>query len=76
MKKMVMGLKFYWNAVRFPGAVALGNELAGMFDHARETLQVDPVITLPVVSKYLVYERGSNIHYAKPSAGTNSIFDI
>lgn len=57
--------------MQYPGAVALGNELAGMFDHARETLQVDPAISLPVASKYLVYERGSTIHYAKPTAGTN-----
>jgi hypothetical protein len=71
MKKMVSKLKLYWNAARHPGAVALGNELGGMFDHARETLQVDPSITLPVSSKYLVYERGSTIHYAKPTAGVN-----
>jgi hypothetical protein len=71
MKKLKLQLKQLWHSARYPGAVALGNELGGMFDHAHETLQVDPSITLPVTSKYLVYERGSNLHYAKPTAGTN-----
>jgi hypothetical protein len=71
MNKLFSTVKFRWNAMLYPGAVALGNELGGMFDHARETLQVDPAASLPVASKYLVYERGSNIHYAKPTAGTN-----
>ncbi len=53
------------------GAVALANELGGLFDHARETLQVDPTVTFPVASKYLVYERGSSLYYAKPTAGVN-----
>ncbi len=51
--------------------VALANELGGFFDHGRETLQIDPTATLPVASKYLVYERGSTLYYAKPSAGVN-----
>ena len=57
--------------LRPKGAVALDNELGGMFSHGRQTLQIDPTVTLPVSTKYLVYERGSSLYYAKPSAGVN-----
>jgi hypothetical protein len=53
-----------------PGIV-LANELGGLFDNGRETLQIDPSITLPVSSKYLIYERGSSQYYAKPAGGVN-----
>jgi hypothetical protein len=58
-------------SLRPKGAIALANELGGMFDRGRETLQIDPAATIPVTSKYLVYERGSSLYYAKPSAGVN-----
>lgn len=45
-------------------ATVLANELGGMFDHGRETLQIDPATTLPVASRYLVYKRGSSQYYA------------
>jgi hypothetical protein len=51
--------------------VALANELGGLFERGRETLQIDPAATLPVASKYLVYERGASQYYAKPTAGVN-----
>jgi hypothetical protein len=54
---------------RPPGAVALANELAGMFDHGAETLQIDPSSTLPVSSKYLIYKRGSSQYYAAVADG-------
>lgn len=53
------------------GSIALANELGGLFDHARETLQIDPTATIPVTGKYLVYERGSSQYYAKPTGGVN-----
>jgi hypothetical protein len=59
------------NSVHPPGVLALANELGGLFDHARETLQIDPSVSFPVSSKYLVYERGSTLYYAKPTAGVN-----
>jgi hypothetical protein len=72
MKKLLnsirLGLRL---SLRPKGAVALANELGGMFAHGRQTLQIDPSITLPVSSKYLVYERGSTLYYAKPTAGVN-----
>jgi hypothetical protein len=51
--------------------VALANELGGLFDHGRETLQIDPAVTFPITSKYLIYERGSSQYYAKPTSGVN-----
>jgi hypothetical protein len=75
MKKLTSLLMFslqHFTFSRRPkGAVALANELGGMFAHGRETLQIDPSVTFPVSSKYLVYERGSSLYYAKPSAGVN-----
>jgi hypothetical protein len=75
MKKLKALLKFGLQPLAFSlrpnGAVALGNELGGLFDHARETLQIDPSVTFPVSSKYLVYERGSSLYYAKPTGGMN-----
>jgi len=47
------------------GAVALENAVTVMFEHGRETLQVDPNNTLPATSKYLGYMRGSTQYYAK-----------
>jgi hypothetical protein len=35
-----------------------------MFEHGRETLQIDPATPLPVGSRYLIYKRGSNQYYA------------
>jgi hypothetical protein len=75
MKKLKFLLKFSFQHLAFglrpKGAVALANELGGLFDHAHETLQIDPTATIPVSSKYLVYERGSSQYYAKPTAGVN-----
>jgi len=50
---------------------ALANELGGLFDHGRETVQIDPSVTLPVATKYLIYERGSSQYYGKPTGGVN-----
>ena len=52
-----------------PGAIALANELGGIYDHGRETVQVDPAATLPVGTKYLIYIRGSAYNYAKIADG-------
>ncbi len=51
------------------GGTALANILAATFENGRETLQVDPSVTLPVASKWLLYERGSSIYYAKLADG-------
>lgn len=54
-------------------AVALANSgLALMGDHGIETLQIDPNATLPITSKYLVYERGSAYNYARIAGGVNA----
>ena len=47
------------------GSVALANAVALMFEHGRETLQIDPTNTLPATNKYLGYMRGSTQYYAK-----------
>ena len=47
-----------------PGGTVLANELGGMVEHGRETLQIDPATPLPVGSHYLIYKRGSNQYYA------------
>ncbi|HEY3861641.1 MAG TPA: hypothetical protein VGO59_07125 [Verrucomicrobiae bacterium] len=51
--------------------VALANQLGGVFDHGRETLQIDPSTSLPVAAKYLVYKRGSAQYYAAVADGVN-----
>jgi hypothetical protein len=72
MKKILNLLRPRLTIGRRPkGVVALANELGGMFAHARETLQIDPSVTFPVSGKYLVYERGSTLYYAKPTGGVN-----
>lgn len=62
---------FDWFRPRRNGDVALANELGGGFAHGRETLQIDPGTTLPVSSKYLVYQRGSGQYYAAIAQGVN-----
>ena len=47
-----------------PGGTALANDLGGMFEHGRETLQIDPATSLPAGSRYLLYKRGSSQYYA------------
>jgi hypothetical protein len=51
--------------------IALANQLGGVFEHGRETLQIDPSTTLPVSSKYLIYKRGSSQYYAAIADGVN-----
>jgi hypothetical protein len=51
--------------------IALANQLGGVFDHGRETLEIDPSTTFPVASKYLIYKRGSTLYYAAIADGTN-----
>jgi hypothetical protein len=63
MKKMLHYICHLFDPVP-PGAAVLGNTLGGMFDHGRETLQIDPATTLPVTSRYLIYKRGSSQYYA------------
>ncbi|MGA2749122.1 MAG: hypothetical protein ABSG59_10125 [Verrucomicrobiota bacterium] len=59
-----------WDRFRAPAnAPALSNELGGLFDQGRETLQIDPSTVLPVSSKYLVYQRGSSQYYAAVAGG-------
>lgn len=65
MKKLLKKL------FRAHGRVALANELGGLFSHGRETLQIDPAASVPVASKYLVYQRGSSQYYAIVAQGTN-----
>ncbi len=67
-------LKFILNPAAFfagPEPVALANELGGVFEHGRESLQIDPGSSLPVTSKYLVYKRGSGQYYAAVADGTS-----
>jgi hypothetical protein len=54
-----------------PGAAALANQLGGLFEHGRETLQIDPSTNFPVASKYLIYKRGSSQYYAALADGVN-----
>jgi hypothetical protein len=56
---------------RRPAGIALANQLGGLFDHGKETLQIDPSSTLPVASKYLIYKRGSSQYYAAVADGVN-----
>ena len=51
--------------------IALANELGGLFERGRETLQIDPTTTFPVASKHLIYKRGSSQYYAALADGTN-----
>jgi hypothetical protein len=51
--------------------IALANQLGGLFEHGRESLQIDPSTTFPVASKYLIYKRGSSQYYAAIADGTN-----
>jgi hypothetical protein len=51
--------------------IALANQLGGLFDHGRESLQIDPSTTFPVASKYLIYKRGSSQYYAAIADGAN-----
>jgi hypothetical protein len=51
--------------------VALANQLGGLFDFGKETLEIDPSTTFPVASKYLVYKRGSTQYYAAIADGVN-----
>jgi hypothetical protein len=51
--------------------VALANQLGGVFEHGRESLQIDPTTTLPVASKWLIYKRGSSQYYAAIADGVN-----
>ena len=50
---------------------ALANELGLMNDSGIETLQIDPAATLPIGSRYLVYERGSAYNYGRIAGGVN-----
>ena len=51
--------------------VALANQLGGIFEHGKETFQIDPSTTLPVASKWLIYKRGSSQYYAAIADGVN-----
>jgi hypothetical protein len=72
IKLLTLALLGAWD--RFtapPGASALANQLGGLFDRGRETLQIDPSATLPVPSKYLIYKRGSSQYYAAVADGVS-----
>ncbi|HLX70779.1 MAG TPA: hypothetical protein VKV04_14215 [Verrucomicrobiae bacterium] len=56
---------------RNPQPVPLANALALGSDSGFQTLQIDPGATLPIASKYLIYERGSAYNYARIAGGTN-----
>lgn len=58
-------------SLRPRGATALANELGGLAEHGRETLQIDPASSLPVPNKYLIYKRGSSQYYAAVADGVN-----
>ncbi len=51
--------------------IALANQLGGLYEHGKESLQIDPSATLPVSSKYLIYKRGSSQYYAAIADGVN-----
>lgn len=51
--------------------VPLANSLALKGETGIENLQIDPGSTVPIASKYLVYERGSAYNYARIAAGVN-----
>ena len=70
IKLLTLALLGAWDKCIAPaGAAALANELGGLFEHGRETLQIDPASTLPVASKYLIYKRGSSQYYAAVADG-------
>jgi hypothetical protein len=72
MRHFATALLRAWDIRTAPaGAAALANELGGMVDHGRETLQIDPATTFPVSSKYLIYKRGSSQYYAAVADGVN-----
>jgi len=56
---------------RHPRPIALPNALALGSDSGFQGLQIDPGATLPIASKYLIYERGSAYNYARIAGGTN-----
>jgi hypothetical protein len=70
MQHIALALLSAWDRISAPrGAAVLANELGGLFDRGRETLQIDPASSLPVPSKYLVYKRGSGVNYALVADG-------
>jgi|SRR3984957_18796463 hypothetical protein len=72
IKILTIALLRVWDSCTAPhGAVALPNQLGGLFEHGRETLQIDPSTTFPVASKYLLYKRGSTLYYAALADGVN-----
>ncbi len=72
IKLLTLALLSAWDKITAPpGATILANELGGLFEHGRETLQIDPSSTLPVSGKYLIYKRGSSPYYASPADGVN-----
>jgi hypothetical protein len=73
-------MKKFLSLLLFPSAflfrrkgkpIALANQLGGLFDHGRESLEIDPSTTFPVASKYLIYKRGSSLYYAAIADGVN-----
>src|SRR5580693_4775076 len=72
IKLLTIALLRVWDSCTAPrGAVALPNQLGGLFERGRETLQIDPSTTFPVASKYLIYKRGSSPYYASLADGIN-----
>jgi len=72
IKLLTIALLRVWDSCTAPpGAVALPNQLGGLFEHGRETLQIDPSTTFPVASKYLIYKRGSSLYYAALADGVS-----
>src|SRR3984885_10856654 len=72
IKILTIALLRVWDSCTAPhGAVALPNQLGGLFEHGRETLQIDPSPPFPVASKYLIYKRGSSQYYAALADGVN-----
>jgi hypothetical protein len=73
MKKILDMIHLPWARLfgRKEKPVALANQLGGLFEHARETLQIDPSTTFPVAGKYLIYKRGSSPYYAAIADGVN-----
>lgn len=63
MKRLLHSIRHLFDPLP-PGGTTLANELGGMFEHGRETLQIDPATSLPVSSRYLIYKRGSSQYYA------------
>lgn len=49
--------------------IALANAVALVFEHGKESFQIDPAASFPVGTKYLNYMRGSTQYLAKPSTG-------